>query len=119
MFCEHFLIPLEEVEFLRRWSPTVGSPLSSVGVKPTDNAYIEPFNARFRLECLNEHWFLNWEDAREKVDEWCRDYNQNRPHSSLGNIPPEEYAGLKGENEPAEIRTSEAIKNDLQNILLT
>lgn len=47
--------------------------------KPTDNAYIESFNARFRLECLNEHWFLSMEDAREKVEAWRRDYNECRP----------------------------------------
>jgi len=35
--------------------------------KPTDNAYIESFNGRFRQECLNEHWFLSLDDAREKV----------------------------------------------------
>jgi putative transposase len=37
--------------------------------KPTDNTYIESFNARFRLECLNEHWFMSLEDAREKTEE--------------------------------------------------
>jgi len=60
--------------------------------KPTDNAYVESFNARFRQECLNEHWFLSLEDACEKIEEWRRDYNENRPHSALGNIPPNEYA---------------------------
>jgi putative transposase len=60
--------------------------------KPTDNAYIESFNARFRLECLNENWFLNMEDAREKVEEWRTDYNTERPHSSLNNMTPEEFA---------------------------
>ena len=45
--------------------------------KPTDNAYIESFNGRFRQECLNEHWFLSLDDAREKVEAWRRDYNQN------------------------------------------
>jgi putative transposase len=43
--------------------------------KPTDNAFIESFNARFRLECLNEHWFLSLDDAREKIEAWRRDYN--------------------------------------------
>ena len=42
--------------------------------KPTDNAFIESFNARFRQECLNEHWFLSLEDAQEKVDAWRRDF---------------------------------------------
>ena len=60
--------------------------------KPTDNALIESFNARFRMECLNEHWFLSLDDAQEKVETWRRDYNEQRPHSSLGNLAPAEYA---------------------------
>jgi putative transposase len=60
--------------------------------QPTDNAFIESFNARFRQECLNEHWFLTLEDAREKIDSWRRQYNEQRPHSSLGNLPPAEFA---------------------------
>jgi putative transposase len=60
--------------------------------KPTDNAFIESFNARFRQECLNEHWFLTLEDAREKIEAWRRDYNEQRPHSSLGNMPPARFA---------------------------
>jgi putative transposase len=60
--------------------------------KPTDNAYIESFNGRFRQECLNEHWFLSLDDARDKVEAWQRDYNEERPHSALGNATPEEYA---------------------------
>jgi putative transposase len=87
--------------------------------KPTDNAYIESFNARFRLECLNEHWFMSLEDAREKMEEWRRDYNQNRPHSSLGNVPPEEYAILNGVAEAGKIRLEETNNNDSQNIFLT
>jgi len=62
--------------------------------KPTDNAYIESFNARFRLECLNEHWFLSLEDAREKIESWREDYNQHRPHSSLDNLTPVAFAKL-------------------------
>ncbi len=60
--------------------------------KPMDNAYIESFNGRFRQECLNEHWFLSLDDARDKVEAWRRDYNEERPHSALGNATPEEYA---------------------------
>jgi putative transposase len=63
--------------------------------KPTDNALIEAFNSRFRQECLNEHWFLSLEDAKEKVDAWREDYNRERPHSALGNVPPEEFAGRR------------------------
>ena len=60
--------------------------------KPTDNALIESFNARLRLECLNEHWFLSLEDAQNKIDRWRRDYNEHRPHSSLGNQTPAQFA---------------------------
>jgi putative transposase len=56
--------------------------------KPTDNAYIEAFNGRFRAECLNTHWFLTLADAREKLEEWRRYYNEDRPHGAIGNKPP-------------------------------
>ncbi len=59
--------------------------------KPTDNAYIESFNRSFRDECLNTHWFLSLDDAREKIETWRRDYNGFRPHSALDNMTPEEY----------------------------
>ena len=60
--------------------------------KPTQNAFVESFNGRFRDECLNEHWFATLADARERIEDWRVDYNQVRPHSSLGNLAPEEYA---------------------------
>ena len=87
--------------------------------KPTDNAYIESFNARFRLECLNEHWFLSLEDAREKIEEWRQDYNKSRPHSSLGNVSPEEFVAIDRPMETGLTRTPETVKNDLQNFRLT
>jgi putative transposase len=59
--------------------------------KPTDNALVEAFNSRFRQECLNEHWFLSLEDAKEKIETWREDYNTNRPHSSLGYRSPKEF----------------------------
>src|SRR3990172_849335 len=59
--------------------------------KPQQNGFIESFNGRFRDECLNEHWFLSLADARTTVEGWRIDYNQNRPHSSLRNLTPEEY----------------------------
>ena len=62
--------------------------------KPTDNAYIESFNGRFRQECLNENWFLSLEDAVEKVESWRNHYNGERPHSALGNLSPREFAVL-------------------------
>ena len=56
--------------------------------KPTDNAFIEAFNGRFRAECLNAHWFLSLADAREKVEAWRRYYNEERPHGAIGYKPP-------------------------------
>jgi putative transposase len=56
--------------------------------KPTDNAYSEAFNSRFRLECLNQHWFLDIEDARAKIEAWRQDYNTVRPHGAIGNQVP-------------------------------
>ena len=56
--------------------------------KPTDNAFIEAFNGRFRAECLNAHWFLTLADAVEKLEAWRRDYNEVRPHGAIGNKPP-------------------------------
>jgi putative transposase len=55
--------------------------------KPTDNAFIEAFNGRFREECLNAHWFLTLADAQEKVENWRRYYNEERPHGAIGNKP--------------------------------
>ena len=59
--------------------------------KPTDNAFIESYNGRLRAECLDQHWFMSLEDAREKVAAWRVDYNEVRPHSSLGNLAPSEF----------------------------
>lgn len=60
--------------------------------KPTDNAHIESFNGSLRDECLNINWFLSIEDARSKLETWRKDYNEFRPHSSLGNLTPKDYA---------------------------
>jgi putative transposase len=64
--------------------------------KPIENAYIESFNARFRDECLNENWFTSLGDARQKIEEWRQDYNQRRPHSSLGYRTPDEFRKMAG-----------------------
>lgn len=59
--------------------------------KPTQNAYIESFNGRFRDECLNGNYFLDLEDAQRKIESWRDFYNEIRPHSSLGMISPKNY----------------------------
>jgi putative transposase len=56
--------------------------------KPTDNAHIESFNATLRRECLSQHWFTDFDDARLTLERWRDDYNKFRPHSSLGQVPP-------------------------------
>lgn len=68
--------------------------------KPAENGYIESFNGRLRDECLNVHQFFSLEDARAKIEAWRIDYNQHRPHSSLGHLTPSEYA-TKGRDEQA------------------
>ena len=60
--------------------------------KPTQNAYIESFNGRFREECLNLHWFSTLDEAQRIIEDWRIDYNENRPHSSLRYQTPEEFA---------------------------
>lgn len=59
--------------------------------KPTQNAFVESFNGSFRDECLNETLFTSLEEARAEITNWKEDYNQNRPHSSLGNLTPNEF----------------------------
>ena len=60
--------------------------------KPMQNGFVESFNGSFRDECLNETLFTSLDEARTKITEWKEDYNQNRPHSSLSNLTPNEYA---------------------------
>lgn len=60
--------------------------------KPVENAFIESFNGKLRDECLNANLFFSLEDANRKLEHWRTDYNNSRPHSSLGNLTPREYA---------------------------
>lgn len=56
--------------------------------KPTDNGFIEAFNSKLRSECLNAHWFMTLADAKEKLEDWRRYYNEDRLHSAIGyNVP--------------------------------
>ena len=59
--------------------------------KPTDNPFIESFNGSFRDECLNLNWFLSLDDAQEKIEAWRIDYNEFRPHQSLGDMTPMQF----------------------------
>jgi len=69
--------------------------------KPTDNAFIEAFNGRLRAECLNTHWFMSLEDAREKLEDWRRYYNEQRPHGAIGQKTPISLVRRNGIPEPA------------------
>ena len=72
--------------------------------KPVENAFIESFNGRLRDECLNAEVFVNLPAARQRLHEWKRDYNECRPHSSLGGIPPSEYAAKWRSEGAAEVK---------------
>lgn len=74
--------------------------------KPTDNPFIESFNGSFRDECLNTHWFLSLDDARRKIENWRVDYNHFRTHSSIGDVPPAEFAARFTPQQKAEFSSS-------------
>ena len=60
--------------------------------KPVENAYIESFNGRMRDECLNVNEFDSLRDAQAMIEAWREDYNGHRPHGSLGDLTPIEFA---------------------------
>lgn len=60
--------------------------------KPTQNAFIESFNGKFRDECLNDNVFINLRSAQQIIETWRQNYNSERPHSSLNGMTSEEFA---------------------------
>jgi putative transposase len=60
--------------------------------KPTQDAFVESFNGKFRDECLDQHWFVTLADAQRTIEQWRQDYNTARSHSSLGDLTPVEFA---------------------------
>jgi transposase InsO family protein len=66
--------------------------------KPNQNVYVESFNGRLRDECLNEHWFPNLLQARTIIENWRREYNEERPKKALGGQTPAAYAKQLAEN---------------------
>lgn len=84
-------------QVLDQWAYEHGVELAFIRPgKPTENGLVESFNGKFRDECLNSHWFLSLEDAREHIEAWRLDYNHVRPHSSLGDLPPSVFAEEAG-----------------------
>jgi len=71
--------------------------------KPVENAHIVSFNGRLRDECLNVQQSISLADAKDKIEAWRIDYNQHRPHGSLGHLTPTEYASRRQDE-----RTNEA-----------
>lgn len=59
--------------------------------KPGDNAHIEAFNSLVRRECLSQHWFRSLKEACGLLEAWKDDYNNDRPHGSLGQLTPARY----------------------------
>ena len=72
------------------WVHAVQLDFSRPG-KPTDNATIESFNASVRRECLSQHYFSTLSDAEVVLRSYCAEYNDHRPHSSLGDQTPTEF----------------------------
>ena len=60
--------------------------------KPTQNAFVESLNGKFRNECLNQHWFQSLEEARWEIELLQKHGSEVRSHSALGYLPPLEYA---------------------------
>jgi transposase InsO family protein len=65
--------------------------------KPTDNAFVESFNGKVRAECIDQNWFLSLDDARSKCEAYRRKYNEERPHSAIGNKTPVEFIKAVGQ----------------------
>ena len=59
--------------------------------EPSQNAFIESFNGRLRDECLNKHVFRSVRHARQIIEQWRQQYNNQRPHSRIGYLTPVAY----------------------------
>jgi putative transposase len=82
---------------LDEWAYRKGVKLSFISPgKPIENAFAESFNGRLLDECLNTNWFMSLKHARDVIEEWRKDYNTVRPHSSLGGLAPQEFIALDG-----------------------
>jgi putative transposase len=75
------------------WSKRTGVRLHFIQPgKPTQNAFVESFNGKFREYCLDLNWFASIQDGRATIAAWRLHYNHVRPHRSLGKKPPAVFA---------------------------
>lgn len=76
-----------------RWMPGRHSTAcsSALFTREVQNAFVESFNGKFRDECLNEHWFLTLQEAQLVIEAWRREYNEERTHSAIGDVTPQEF----------------------------
>ena len=82
--------------------------------KPTDNAFVESFNGTFRSECLNTHWFMDLKEAKQRIEAWRKEYNESRPHASLADRTPGEFASQCAASRAlAETKTGCELTSDL------
>ncbi len=75
------------------WQKDAGIKLGFIQPgKPTQNAFVESLNGKFRNECLNQHWFRSIDEARHIINDWREHYNHKRPHSALNYMTPVAFA---------------------------
>lgn len=78
---------------LDQWADAQGITLDFIRPgRPVENCFIESFNGKLRDECLSQHHFTSLTDAQARIEQWRQEYNTDRPHSSLGDRTPAEYA---------------------------
>jgi putative transposase len=81
---------------LDQWAHARRPPALHPPRAPSRERLHRGFNGKFRDECLNANWFHGLEHARGIVSEWLEDYNERRPHSSLGGLTPMEFERAQG-----------------------
>ena len=91
LFCDNGSEFTSQVMDLWAYRNGVKIDFSRLG-KPTDNAFVESFNGTFRSECLNIHWFMDLKEATHLIEAWRHEYHESRPHASLADRTPSEFA---------------------------
>lgn len=87
-----------------QWAARSGVNLRLIDLgKPIQKGYVESFNGKFRDEWLSQHWFVSLEEARSVSEAWGMDYNERRPHRSLQQRTPAEFAAKCSSKQPAEL----------------